>query len=79
MEPIWSEIERRAEEKRLGAASFGSDATVRVGLGKLVNDIHADEVIVVTDTYEHSDRMHAYERVAGLAAEIKVVSTRDPA
>jgi alkanesulfonate monooxygenase SsuD/methylene tetrahydromethanopterin reductase-like flavin-dependent oxidoreductase (luciferase family) len=68
MEPLWSDIEKAAVENRLGAAIVGSDATVQVGLEKLVNDTHADEVIVVTDTYEHSDRMDSYERVARFAA-----------
>jgi luciferase family oxidoreductase group 1 len=73
MEPLWSDIERAAVENRLGAAIVGSDATVQAGLEKLVNDTHADEVIVVTDTYEHSDRMDSYERVARIATEIKLV------
>src|SRR5580700_3909011 len=73
MEPLWSDIEKAAVENRLGAAIVGSDATVQVGLEKLVNDTHADEVIVVTDTYEHSDRMDSYDRVARIAAEIKLV------
>jgi len=45
---------------------------VQMGLEKLVNDTHADEVIVVTDTYEYSDRMDSYERVARIAAEINM-------
>jgi luciferase family oxidoreductase group 1 len=73
MEPLWSGMEKAAVENRLGAAIVGSDATVQMGLKKLVNDTHADEVIVVTDTYEHSDRMDSYERVARIAAEIKLV------
>jgi len=73
MQPLWSDIEKAAVESRLGAAIVGSDATVQVGLEKLVNDTHADEVIIVTDTYEHSDRMDSYERVARIAAEIKLV------
>jgi luciferase family oxidoreductase group 1 len=73
MEPLWSDIEKAAVENRLGAAIVGSDATVQSGLEKLVNDTHADEVIVVTDTYEHSDRMDSYERVARIAAELKLV------
>jgi len=32
----------------------------------------ADEVIVVTDTYEHSDRLQSYRRVADIAAKIGV-------
>jgi luciferase family oxidoreductase group 1 len=73
MEPLWSDIEKAAVENRLGAAIVGSDATVHSGLEKLVNDTHANEVIVVTDTYEHSDRMDSYERVARIAAELKLV------
>jgi alkanesulfonate monooxygenase SsuD/methylene tetrahydromethanopterin reductase-like flavin-dependent oxidoreductase (luciferase family) len=73
MEPLWSDLEKAAVENRLGAAIVGSDATVHSGLERLVNDTHADEVIVVTDTYEHSDRMDSYERVARIAAEIKLV------
>ena len=71
MEPLWSDIEKTAVENRLGAAIVGSDATVQAGLEKLVNDTHADEVIVVTDTYEHSDRMDSYERVARIAARVQ--------
>src|SRR5713101_3977517 len=73
IEPLWSDIEKAAVENRLGAAIVGSDATVQAGLEKLVNDTHADEVIVVTDTYEHSDWMDSYERVARIAAEINLV------
>jgi hypothetical protein len=32
----------------------------------------ADEVIVVTDTYEHADRIESYRRVAGVATTIEV-------
>ena len=78
MELLWSEPERVAVENRLRAAIVGSSATVHAGLEKLVNDTHADEVIVVTDTYEYNDRIDSYERVAGIAAEIKVVPTREP-
>ncbi|HEV2396145.1 MAG TPA: hypothetical protein VGS27_04355 [Candidatus Sulfotelmatobacter sp.] len=67
-------FEKIVVENRLGAAIVGSDATVLVGLEKLVNDTHADEVIVVADTYEHNDRMDSDERVAGVAAENKLVA-----
>src|SRR5271163_275179 len=68
MELLWQDWERAAVENRLGAAIVGSDATVKEGLEKLVGDTGADEVIVVTDTYEHADRMESYRRVAGIAA-----------
>jgi hypothetical protein len=36
-------------------------------LEKLVRETKADEVIVVTDTYDHEDRLQSYERVARVA------------
>jgi alkanesulfonate monooxygenase SsuD/methylene tetrahydromethanopterin reductase-like flavin-dependent oxidoreductase (luciferase family) len=57
---------------KLGAAIVGSNATVRAGLEKLVGDTGADEVIVVTDTYEHEDRLQSYERVADIATMIEM-------
>ena len=67
MEPLWNEMERAAVENRLGAAIVGSDATVKAGLEKLVSETGADEVIVVTDTYEPEDRLESYRRVAMIA------------
>src|SRR6202022_3914754 len=67
MEPLWQDWERAAVETKLAAAIVGSDATVKAGLENLVGDTGADEVIVVTDTYEHADRLQSYRRVAGVA------------
>jgi luciferase family oxidoreductase group 1 len=66
IESLWQDWERAAVEDKLGAAIVGSEATVRAGLEKLVRDTGADEVIVVTDTYEHRDRLESYQRVAGI-------------
>jgi luciferase family oxidoreductase group 1 len=75
MEMLWQDWERAAVENRLGAAIVGSDTTVKRGLEKLVGDTGANEVIVVTDTYEHVDRLESYQRVAGVAATIEVKPT----
>jgi alkanesulfonate monooxygenase SsuD/methylene tetrahydromethanopterin reductase-like flavin-dependent oxidoreductase (luciferase family) len=72
MEPLWQDSgERAAVGNKLSAAIVGSDATVKAGLEKLVADTAADEVIVVTDTYEHPDRLQSYRRVADIAKMIK--------
>jgi luciferase family oxidoreductase group 1 len=71
MDDIWDNFERAAVENKLGAAIVGSNATVKAGLEKLVSETAADEVIVVTDTYEHSDRLQSYERVAEVAKKLK--------
>ena len=75
IEPLWQELERAAVDNRLSAAIVGSDATVKAGLQKLVNDTVADEVIVVTDTYEHADRLESYRRVAAIAKTIQLEPT----
>jgi alkanesulfonate monooxygenase SsuD/methylene tetrahydromethanopterin reductase-like flavin-dependent oxidoreductase (luciferase family) len=72
MEPLWQPHEKAAVESRLGAAIVGSNATVKAGLEKLVKETEANEVIVVTDTYEHSDRLESYRRVAEIARSISI-------
>jgi luciferase family oxidoreductase group 1 len=76
MEQLWNEFERAAVENKLSAAIVGSDAGVKAGLEKLVADTLADEVIVVSDTYDHEDRLRSYERVAKVARQVEVGSGR---
>src|SRR3954468_20795724 len=72
MEEQWQPWERQAVEEKLGAAIVGSDATVKAGLERLVGDTGADEVIVVTDTYEHEDRLQSYQRLSVIAPTIEI-------
>jgi alkanesulfonate monooxygenase SsuD/methylene tetrahydromethanopterin reductase-like flavin-dependent oxidoreductase (luciferase family) len=72
MEPLWQDFERAAVETKLSAAIVGSNATVKTGLEKLLSETAADEVIVVTDTYDHDDRLRSYERLATVSQEIGV-------
>ena len=71
MESLWQDGERAAVENRLAAAIVGSQATVKAGLEKLVGDTGADELIIVTDNYEHTDRLESYRRVGGIATMIE--------
>jgi luciferase family oxidoreductase group 1 len=75
MDGLWHPGERAAVEQRLHAAIVGSNATVQQGLEKLVSSIGAKEVIVVTDTYDHADRLQSYERVAGIVAKLNAART----
>jgi hypothetical protein len=45
---------------------------VRAALEKLVANTGADEVIAVTDTYEHADRLQSYQRLAAIAGSINL-------
>jgi len=71
MDLLWQDWERATVESKLGAAIVGSDATVKAGMERLVRETEADELIVVTDTYEPADRMQSYQRVAGIANTIE--------
>jgi luciferase family oxidoreductase group 1 len=75
MEPLWQDGERSAVESKLDAAIVGSNATVKAGLEKLASETGAAEVIVVTDTYEHADRLQSYRRVADVARMIEAKPT----
>jgi len=75
MELLWQDGERAAVESKLAAAIVGANATVKAGLEKLVDDTEADEIIVVTDTYEHKDRLESYRRVANIAMMIDTKPT----
>ena len=74
MDGLWQDFEQAAVESRLGAAIVGSDATVKAGMEELVAETGADELVVVTDTYDPADRLRSYERVAGIADSIEVSS-----
>ena len=71
MSLVWQDHERAAVENKLRSAIVGSNSTVKAGLEKLVSDTGANEVIVVTDTYEHADRLQSYRRVAEIAASFE--------
>ena len=71
MNQLWNPAEREAVEARLGAAIVGSEATIKSGLERLIRETQADEIIAVTDTWHHQDRLDSYERVAKVARTIQ--------
>ncbi len=76
----WNAFEQAAVESRLSAAIVGSDETVKAGLQKLVAETGADEIIVVTDTWDHEARLDSYHRLANVAAivETKPLAATSP-
>lgn len=70
MDALWNDWERAAVESRLAAAIVGSESTVRAGMERLIATTGADEVIVVTDTWDHAARLDSYRRVASIAQRI---------
>ena len=80
IDPPWNAFEQAAVESRLSAAIVGSEDTVNAGLEALVAKTGADEIIVVTDTWDHEARLDSYRRLAKVAASIetKILATTNP-
>ncbi|MBS1804297.1 MAG: LLM class flavin-dependent oxidoreductase [Acidobacteria bacterium] len=76
MDALWNDFDRAAVESRLREAIVGSEATVKAGIEDLLTRTGADEVIAVTDTWDHNARLESYRRLATVADRI---DSRTPA
>jgi luciferase family oxidoreductase group 1 len=72
MDGLWSDWERPMVEAKLSAAIVGSESTVRAGLERLIAATGANEVIAVTDTWDHEARLDSYRRLAEVAGKIEM-------
>jgi luciferase family oxidoreductase group 1 len=79
MDGLWTEWEHAAVESKLREAIMGSEATVKAGVERLVATTGADELIVVTDTWDHAARLESYRRLAQVAGRIEMKTTAEAA
>ena len=70
MDAIWQDWEQAAVESKLREAIVGSNTTVKEKLEALIAATEADEIIAVTDTWDHADRLDSYQRLAEIARGI---------
>ncbi|WP_374080052.1 LLM class flavin-dependent oxidoreductase [Bdellovibrio bacteriovorus] len=61
MDGIWGPAEKDLVLSRLRTSVIGNPERVREGLQKLINKTQADELIIVSDTYDHEDRRRSFE------------------
>ncbi|WP_041054453.1 LLM class flavin-dependent oxidoreductase [Jeotgalibacillus campisalis] len=71
MDEIWSPYEKAALEQQLGSSIIGSKETVKAKLQKFLDDTNADEMMIVSQIYDHQDRLRSYEIVAEIIEESK--------
>jgi luciferase family oxidoreductase group 1 len=72
IETYWTPMEKAQAGRMLARSIIGSRETVREGMDALMKETGADELIVVSDVYEHSERLRSIELIAeagGIAAE----------
>jgi luciferase family oxidoreductase group 1 len=67
IESYWTPIEKAQAKRLLARSIVGSPDAVRKGIVALVEETGADELIVVSDVYEHSQRLRSFELIAGAA------------
>jgi luciferase family oxidoreductase group 1 len=64
IETYWSPMEKSQAMQMLGRSIVGSAETVRKGLQALVAETGADELMIVSDVYDHKARLRSYEMIA---------------
>ena len=68
IETYWTPMEKAQAMRMLARSIVGSPDTVRKGVASLVEETGADELIVVSDVYEHSERLRSFELIAESAS-----------
>ncbi|MDX9740214.1 MAG: LLM class flavin-dependent oxidoreductase [Gammaproteobacteria bacterium] len=68
IENFWSPDEKTRVSQMLSCSIVGSPDTVRAGIAELVDETGADELIIVSDIYEHAARLRSFELIAEVIA-----------
>jgi alkanesulfonate monooxygenase SsuD/methylene tetrahydromethanopterin reductase-like flavin-dependent oxidoreductase (luciferase family) len=69
IETYWSPMEKLQAGQMLARSIIGSPDTVRAGIKALVAETGADELMVVSDVYDHQARLHSIELIASAARD----------
>jgi luciferase family oxidoreductase group 1 len=69
MELLWRPGEKELVQRMLRTAVIGGPEEVRTGLAKLVRETGVDELMIVSDAYEHRDRLRSFEIVQQVARQ----------
>ena len=64
IETYWSPMEKMQAGRMLARSIIGSPATVRDGIAALIEETSADELIIVSDVYDHALRLRSFELIA---------------
>ena len=68
IDDYWSAAERVQADGFLARSIVGSPATVRDGIAALVEETRADELMIVSDVFDHAARRHSYAIIADAAS-----------
>lgn len=64
IDSYWTPAERAQAQGFLARSIVGSRETVAAGIRALLEETHADELMIVSDIYDHAARLRSYEIIA---------------
>jgi len=64
IETYWSPMEKAQAMGMLARSIYGSPETVRAGLASLIRETAADELMIVSDVYDHAARLTSYRLIS---------------
>jgi alkanesulfonate monooxygenase SsuD/methylene tetrahydromethanopterin reductase-like flavin-dependent oxidoreductase (luciferase family) len=68
IDAYWTASEKAQAASFLARSIVGSPATVREGLKALLAETQVDELMIVSDVFDHAERLRSYEWIAEAAA-----------
>lgn len=64
IETFWSPMEKAHVTRMLARSIVGSTETVKKGLAEFIEETKANELMIVSDVYDHVDRLRSFELTA---------------
>lgn len=77
IETYWTPAERFQASQMLARSIVGSRETVAAGIDALVAETGADELMIVSDVYDHALRLKSFEMIAEVAGGEPVKAPRE--
>jgi len=74
IDSYWTPDEKAQAQRFLARSIIGSPATVRAGIDALVAETGADELIIVSDVFDHAARLRSYELIAGCVEPVRAAA-----
>jgi alkanesulfonate monooxygenase SsuD/methylene tetrahydromethanopterin reductase-like flavin-dependent oxidoreductase (luciferase family) len=67
IDSYWTRAEKFEVSRMLECSVVGSPETVRAGLELLIKRTRADELMIVSDIFDHATRLRSFDLVAAVA------------
>ncbi len=71
IDDYWTAFERVRAGQMLTRSIYGGPDTVRSGVRSLIEETRADELIVVSDVFDHQARLHSFELIAQACKDLE--------